>query len=246
MQALRADAAALRRHVKRAVAPVRRHLAAAVGRVVLGRADGGEKHLARRHAERQAQRAIAVVREEPVVARLQLLAGGDQDGLVAGAADLEERLLLVLELNLLVVDPPRQEHQAIGREQLVARQALVFTAARLCRGGAGLRAVGQGRPLHRCADYGTKHRLGPRLEPIRANRAEHIELEGVFQRFGLVGCARRDVQDFALADDDFFAVRRGIAARPAGCRSSARSRACASESGRHVSGRSARPSRDRR
>ena len=111
------------------MAPVRRHLAAGVGRVVL-RADGGQKHLARRHAERQAERAIAVVREEPVVARAQLLAGGDEDGLVAGAADLEERLLLVLELDLLVVDFSRQEHQAIGGEQLVARQSFVIPAAR--------------------------------------------------------------------------------------------------------------------
>jgi hypothetical protein len=51
VQALRARAAALRRDVQRAVPPVRGHLPTAVGRVVLG-ADGGEKHLARRHTER--------------------------------------------------------------------------------------------------------------------------------------------------------------------------------------------------
>ena len=31
-----------------------------------------------------------------------------------GAADLEEDLALVLELDFLVVESPRQEHQAVG------------------------------------------------------------------------------------------------------------------------------------
>ena len=51
-------------------------------------------------------------------------AGRDEDGLVAGAADLEEDQALVLELNLLVVDPARQHHRAVGAKQVVARQTV--------------------------------------------------------------------------------------------------------------------------
>ena len=100
----------------------RGHLAAAGGRVVL-RADALQQHVVGRHAERQAEGAIAVVGEGPVLAGPQLPAGGDEDGLVAGADDLEEDLALVLELDFLVVEAPRQEHQPVGREQLVASQA---------------------------------------------------------------------------------------------------------------------------
>ena len=85
------------------VAPVRRHLAAADAGIVL-RADGAEQHLERRHPELQAQRAIAIVRVEPVVAGFEHQAGGDQDCLVSGAADLKEDLALVLELDFLVVE----------------------------------------------------------------------------------------------------------------------------------------------
>ena len=166
MQALRADAAALRRDVEAPVAPVRRHLPAGVGRVVHG-ADRREEHLERRHAERQAERAIAVVREEPVVAGAELQAGRDEDGFVAGAADLEERFLLVLELDLLVVDLSRQEHEAIGREQLVARQPFVIPAARLGAVGAGVRAVGQARTLHRSQ---IMSRLRGCIQPVGADR----------------------------------------------------------------------------
>ena len=94
---------------------MRGHLPAAVGGIVLG-ADRGEEHLERRDAERQAERAVAVIREQPVDARTQLPAGGDQHRLVTGAADLEEALALVLDLDLLVVDLSRQEHQAVGVE----------------------------------------------------------------------------------------------------------------------------------
>jgi hypothetical protein len=95
---------------------VRRHLAAAGIRIVLG-SDAGEQHLERGHAELQAQRAIAVVGKKPVVARLQRQAGGDEDGFVAGAADLEKNLALVLELDFLVIQLARQKHAAVDRQQ---------------------------------------------------------------------------------------------------------------------------------
>ena len=115
-------------------------------------ADGREQHVERRDAELQAQRAIAVVREEPVVARPEDHAGGDEDGLVAGAADLEERLALVLELDFLVVDLPREEHAAVGPQQVgvawirAARLGLTHgRRRRRCRlavyDGGGLHAI---------------------------------------------------------------------------------------------------------
>ena len=108
--------------VQRRVAPVRRHLAAAVARVER-RADAGEQHLERRHAELQAERPIAIVGMEPVVAGPEGQAGGDLHRLVAGAADLEEDAALVLELDLLVVELPRPEHAAVDVEQRVARSS---------------------------------------------------------------------------------------------------------------------------
>ena len=105
--------------LRRGVAPVRRHLSAAAGRIVLG-ADGGEEHFVRRHAEGQAKRAIAIVRIEPVVAGAQLQAGGHEHGFVSGAADLEKDVALVLELDFLVVDPARQEHGAVDHQQFLA------------------------------------------------------------------------------------------------------------------------------
>ena len=101
------------------VAPVRRHLTAARTGIEAA-ADGREQHLERRDAELQAQGAIAIVREEPVVRRLQREAGGDLDRLVAGAADLEEDLALLFELDLLVVELARQQHEAIHAQQRVA------------------------------------------------------------------------------------------------------------------------------
>ncbi len=53
------------------------------------------------------------------MARAQHHPRGDEDGLVPGTADLEEDVALVLELNLLVVEASRQEHQPVGRAQVV-------------------------------------------------------------------------------------------------------------------------------
>ena len=136
VQALRRDGAARGRNVQPRVRPVRRHLPAAGCRIVRG-ADRAEEHVERRDADRQRQRAIAVIREEPVVPRSKVLPGRDEHGLVPRAADLEKCLALILELNLLVVDLPRQEHEAIGGQKILRRPLR-----------AHFRAVGEGRPLH--------------------------------------------------------------------------------------------------
>ena len=121
LQALRAGRARLRDDVELLVAPVRRHLPAARGRVVL-RPDRGEQHFVGGHADRQAERAVAIVGIEPVVGGLELHARGDEHGLVAGAADLKEDQALVLELDFLVVDPAGQDHRPIGSEQVLAAE----------------------------------------------------------------------------------------------------------------------------
>jgi hypothetical protein len=123
VQHLRSGRARTRNDVELGVAPVRRHLASTRRRIVL-RGDGGEQHLERRDAEAEAQRAVAVVRQEPVVARLQGECRRDADRFVAGAADLEKDLALVLELNLLVVELSRQEHHTMDGEELVALKPL--------------------------------------------------------------------------------------------------------------------------
>ena len=65
------------------------------------------------------KRAVAIIRVEPVVPRPQRHPRGDENGLVTGTADLEIDLTLVLELNFLVVETPRQEHQPVSRAQVV-------------------------------------------------------------------------------------------------------------------------------
>src|SRR5207245_6029472 len=59
-----------------------------------------------------------------VVAGLERLSRGSEHRLVAGAADLKENLALVLELNLLGVESPGHEHEAVHGEQLIARKPL--------------------------------------------------------------------------------------------------------------------------
>src|SRR5262249_59983028 len=82
MQHLSAGWTRTRDDVQPGVAPVRRHLPAAGCGIVL-RADGGEEHLERGDAETEAQRAIAVIRKEPVITRLEGQRRGDADRLLA-------------------------------------------------------------------------------------------------------------------------------------------------------------------
>ncbi len=142
LQYLRAGRARLRHDVERFVAPVRRHLPAAGIRIVL-RADGGEKHLERSHSELKAEGAIAVVGIEPVVAWFEHEAGRHEHCLVAGAANLEKDLALVLELNLLVVKLARHQHAAMHGEDVLAAQSGEFLHAG--RRGAADPAVDDGR-----------------------------------------------------------------------------------------------------
>jgi hypothetical protein len=88
--------------------------------------DGGEELFERGHAELEAEGAVAVVGVEPVVAGAHGEAGGGEHGLVARARNLEEDFVLPLELNLLVVEPPREVHRPVDAQHLVAAQAPVL------------------------------------------------------------------------------------------------------------------------
>ena len=87
-----------------------RHLAPA-RRGVVGRADRLQQHLVGRDAERERERAVAVVGEEPVVAGAQVTGEAEQQRFVAGAGDLEERPALLAQRDLAVVETARDERQ---------------------------------------------------------------------------------------------------------------------------------------
>ena len=145
VEALSRDGAGGRHQVQVGPAPVRRHLAPARGRVV-GRAHRGQQHLAGRHAQGQDQRPVAVVGEEPVAAGGQQRPRRDLDRFVARPADLEEALALLLELQLLVVEAPCQQHRAVEPQQIVGRQPPVQPLR-----GCGRRVLGARRALHGAA-----------------------------------------------------------------------------------------------
>src|ERR1700733_5249703 len=107
------------------MAPVRWHLTSARGGIVL-RADSFEKHFVSRHAERQAESAIAIVGIEPVVSSLENETGGDEYAFMAGAADLEVNFVLALELDFAVVELAREEHRAINADERVAVETVIF------------------------------------------------------------------------------------------------------------------------
>ena len=123
LEELGAGGGGLGHDVQAAVTPVRGHLPAARVGVVL-RPHRGEEHLGGGHPELEHQRPVPVVGVEPVVPGTHGHAGGHQDGLVAGPADLEEDLVLPLELDLLVVDPAGQVHRPVDREEGPAVEAL--------------------------------------------------------------------------------------------------------------------------
>jgi len=122
---------------------VRRHLAAAGGGILF-RPDARQEHLERCHSELQAQRAIAVIGEEPVVAGFEREARGDEHRFVSGAADLEENLALMLQLDFFVIDPARPQHAAIHLKKRGFVEPVKDYTARLTRGARLTRWRGYG------------------------------------------------------------------------------------------------------
>ena len=122
---------------------MRRHLAAAGGGVVLC-ADGLEQHLVWRDAKHEGESAVAVVGEEPIVARLQHQARRDEDAFMPGTAHLKVGFVLALELDFAVVQAAREEHRAVEANQRFAVEALIFCRVKCCGGsdfGLGRHAV---------------------------------------------------------------------------------------------------------
>ena len=74
-------------------------------------------------AEGEREGAIAVVGEEPVVAGAQREGGGDEEGFVAGAGDLEEDFLLIFEDDLAVVGAAREVHEAVDLDEFFGGRA---------------------------------------------------------------------------------------------------------------------------
>src|SRR5688572_26989080 len=147
-----------------------------------------------------------------------MAARGHEDRLMARAADLEECLALVLELDLLVVDLPRQEHGAVGGEEIVPRQPLVLRPARPLACGARLRAVGQGGPLHTtrimALSGGYDHRTGPSLGRDRARKNHRDDLAEDHRR--RARDARADLSEARRARPDARARERADDLHPPG------------------------------
>jgi hypothetical protein len=136
LEVLRASGRGAGHDVVLGVAPVGGHLASA-GRGVGGGADGLLQHFVRRDAEGEAEGAIAVVGVKPVVGGAEGHAGGDLDGLVAGAGDLEEDAVLALEDDLAVVEAARGVNEAEGLDELVGREGFEARGRRWVLGFGG-------------------------------------------------------------------------------------------------------------
>ncbi len=106
------------------VAPVRRHLPSA-GTGIVNSPEALQQLLIRSHAQSEAERPVAIIRIEPVVARLQKKPRNHVNGFMTRAGNLEEYLLLPLEQNFTIVKTPRKIHEAINIDQLRAGQPFV-------------------------------------------------------------------------------------------------------------------------
>ena len=109
---LRPGARGLAYNIPLSVAPVRRHLPPAGTQVIL-RSNGSKQHLQRRHAKHQAKRPITVVGIGPIHSRPQKQPHDSGDRLMPRAGNLKVDLILSLELDFPVIQPPRKVHRAV-------------------------------------------------------------------------------------------------------------------------------------
>ena len=125
-QALAAGGARLRDDVERLRAPMGGHLSPARRRVVC-RADGVQQDVVGADAEREDERQVAVVGEEPVVGRAEGPGEPGQERLVARAGDVEIGPALLVEGQLAVVDRPRDRSTApVVLDELSRRDSAVI------------------------------------------------------------------------------------------------------------------------
>ena len=138
---------------ERPLGEVRRHLPAARGRIGFG-APGSRELLESGQAQPGRQRAVPVVGIDPVGLRPEQGGGGRGDGLVAGRADLEERLVLPLQGDFPLIHLPGGEHHAVGGVQFLrTKRGNVFGFA-LDDGVAPVAARGLAGPLRGCGGIG--------------------------------------------------------------------------------------------
>ena len=99
------------------------------------------------HAKAQAQRAVAVVRKKPIVARAQVARRRDQRRLVPGARDLKINVVLPLENDLEVVEAAAQQHRAHrgvhGCKRQWLRRAAPMAGRTSASAAGGVRSVGR-------------------------------------------------------------------------------------------------------
>ena len=72
--------------------------------------NGLQEHVCRGYAESEAKRAVAIVREKPVVTGLESKGSANLESLVAGGGDLEKGLLLAFQEYFAVIDAAGQVH----------------------------------------------------------------------------------------------------------------------------------------
>ena len=149
--------------------PVGGHLATTAGGISFC-TDGLEEHFFRSDTEGDAEAAVAIVGDKPVVAGAEREGGSDLESFMACAGDLEEDFLLALEHDFAVVDAARGEHQAVNVDEL--------------RGGEGLRAPGAEAFSNGCGRGDAQfcllgcgcqlaHDCKPSREPVWGSRSGH-------------------------------------------------------------------------
>src|ERR1022692_2288883 len=114
----------LRHNVKVGIAAVGGHLASARTGVV-GLPNPLQKHVVRLDPERQTQRAIPIIRVEPVIPPFHCQASGYANALMPCPGHLEIDLLLALEQDFPVVNPPGGVDDAVGLDELLARKSFI-------------------------------------------------------------------------------------------------------------------------
>ena len=117
------------------VRPVGGHLAA-TRRGVARSADALQEHLFGRHAEGEAEGAVAVIGVEPIVAGFERHTGGGLSGFMTGGTDLKVDAVLPLHEDFAVVDQAGAQHVPVGLHELLAGEVARAEVA-LRRGRVG-------------------------------------------------------------------------------------------------------------
>src|ERR1700739_1478691 len=128
---LRAGAGGFADDIEFLVTPVRGHLSAAGAGIVLG-AYSLKKGFKRSHAQREAERAVPVIRVNPIDAGTEKQAGRGGDRFMAGTGNLEINFVLAFELDFPVVKSPGEIHRAVDAYEGFAIEPLVPGRFQLC------------------------------------------------------------------------------------------------------------------